>query len=252
MDREILKDNKELSYARMQYNLGMDYLTGNDVEKNYKKAVECFTKSAEKGFPMALNQLGKCYYKGLGIERNEQKAVECFIKATEQGNLDAYENLGKHYYCMAINNKDAKKQEQYYEKSLEYFLHVKQPSTSNIKNIIQCYKKIINLYEKENIKVEEILTNAFKFDSPEILLNVGEYFEYGYKVTINLKRALEFYKKATEYSKGINEAYYTMLYFCLKYKDEIENSDVVIQKYVNEIYEERKSDIFLRMPEENI
>ena len=121
-----------------------------------------------------------------------------------------------------------------------------------MEDIIQCYKRIINLYDNENIKAEEILTNAFEFESPEILLSVGKYFEYGYKVMINLKRAFEFYKKATEQSKGINEAYYTMLYFCIKYKDEIENSDAVIQKYVDEIYEERKSDIFLRKPEENI
>ena len=206
MGREILNDNKELSYARMQYNFGMDYLNGNEVERDYKKAVECFIKSAEKGFAMALNQLGKCYYEGLGIDRNEQKAIECFIKATEQENLDAYENLGKHYYYLAINNKDIEKQEQYYAKSLEYFKYVKRPSEEGIEIIIKCYKNIINNFEKEPNSIEILLISAFGFDSPKILLNIGKYFEYGYKVTKDLKRAFEFYKKATEQCKNTNEA----------------------------------------------
>ena len=108
-----LNDNREVSYAKMQYNLGMDYLNGSNAEQDYKKAIECFERAAEKGFSMALNQLGICYYKGLGTEKDEPKAVECFIKATEQGNLEAYENLGEYYYRLAIDSKDVKELEHY-------------------------------------------------------------------------------------------------------------------------------------------
>jgi uncharacterized protein len=56
------------------------YKNGYGVEKDYKKAVEWYIKSAEQGNPSAQNNLGFMYYNGYGVEKDYKKAVECLYQ----------------------------------------------------------------------------------------------------------------------------------------------------------------------------
>ena len=54
------------------------------VTKDYKKAVEWYTKSAEQGYARGQYSLGYMYHNGKGVTKDKAKAVECFTKAAEQ------------------------------------------------------------------------------------------------------------------------------------------------------------------------
>ena len=81
-------EDAEAGDPRAQYNLGVCYFTGKDVERyNLKVAVEWFTKSANQGYANAECFLGLCYTFGRRVTHNY---------ATEaQYNLGWFHETGK-------------------------------------------------------------------------------------------------------------------------------------------------------------
>ena len=71
------------------YNLGYCFDKGEGVEQNLAKAVEWYTKAAEKGNSSAMYNLGYCFQRGKGVEQNRTKAVEWYTKAQDAGNENA-------------------------------------------------------------------------------------------------------------------------------------------------------------------
>ena len=92
---------RQLSQAEAQFNRGSAYLTGEGVEKDAAKAIECFMKSAELGYPQAQFNLGLCYMNGTGVEQSDKDAAKWFKHAAEQGLKEAYFPLGICYYNLA-------------------------------------------------------------------------------------------------------------------------------------------------------
>lgn len=66
------------------------FCQGHGTEKNIPLAVELLKKSADQGFPQALNSLG---WYALEIEKNYTKAAEYFHQSHDLGNKDASYNL---------------------------------------------------------------------------------------------------------------------------------------------------------------
>ena len=58
-------------------NLGRYYHIGA-IEKDPKKAVECYEKSAKYSHVRAFNSLGFCYQNGFGVEKDLAKAVKYY------------------------------------------------------------------------------------------------------------------------------------------------------------------------------
>ena len=61
----------------------------DDTPQNYKKAVECLTFAAVRGWPEAQYILGNCYAEGLGVAKDSKKAMELYTEAAKQGNEEA-------------------------------------------------------------------------------------------------------------------------------------------------------------------
>lgn len=61
--------------------LGLLYVSGLCIPKNFEEAFHCFSKSAEQGFRPAIANLAVCYKKGAGTEVDHFKEVELFEKA---------------------------------------------------------------------------------------------------------------------------------------------------------------------------
>ena len=78
------------------------YQNGRGVTKDYKKAVEWYTKAAEQGNAQGQFNLGYMYRNGKGVTKDDKKAVEWYTKSAEQGNAHGQNNLGYMYengYC---------------------------------------------------------------------------------------------------------------------------------------------------------
>ncbi len=79
------------------HNLGVIFQFGSDDERafiNYEKAIEYYTKAAETDFPPSQCNLGFMYLVGLGVEMDAAKAVSLFIPAAEQNIPQALFHLG--------------------------------------------------------------------------------------------------------------------------------------------------------------
>ena len=66
------------------------------MEKNAEKAVEWYTRAAEKGCALAMCNLGMCYDDGYGVEKSAEKAVEWYTRAAELGEAAAMLYLGSY------------------------------------------------------------------------------------------------------------------------------------------------------------
>jgi TPR repeat protein len=80
-----------------QYQLGMMYLTGKEVNKDSKKALRYLQLAAEDDHTQAQLQLADLYLVGLEVQKDYFAAAKWFKKAAEQGNAEAQYNLGNLY-----------------------------------------------------------------------------------------------------------------------------------------------------------
>ncbi len=87
----------EQGIAEAQHNLGAMYHKGRGVFKDYKKAVNWYTKAAEQGITESQFNLGFMYQKGKGVIKNYKEAFNWYIKAAEHGNTNAQVGLAGMY-----------------------------------------------------------------------------------------------------------------------------------------------------------
>lgn len=77
--------------------LGLLYMLGQGVRRDFSKAVSLFRESADKGVASAQNALGFVYAHGQGVTKDLEQSVTGYRKAAEQGVPNAQLNLGIAY-----------------------------------------------------------------------------------------------------------------------------------------------------------
>ena len=70
----------------------------SERKKTGDRALEWFSKGAEKNEARCLTELGMAYENGNGVEENPQKAVEYMMKAAEQDYGYAQFKMGDYYF----------------------------------------------------------------------------------------------------------------------------------------------------------
>ena len=80
-----------------QYSLGLLYAKGQGVPQDYSQAARWYRKAAEQENAIAQFSLGNFYAAGLGVPQNDSQAVRWYRKAAEQGSIEAQFNLGLGY-----------------------------------------------------------------------------------------------------------------------------------------------------------
>lgn len=94
----------ELGNVKAQYFLGYEYVLSN----NYSAGAKWYQMAADKNDPDAQYGLAELYYKGKGVEKNRKKAIELYRKSAEQGNNDAKKFIEKFDEIQkVISNPDA-------------------------------------------------------------------------------------------------------------------------------------------------
>ncbi|CAG8444735.1 11736_t:CDS:2, partial [Acaulospora morrowiae] len=83
---------------KAQNSLGICYENGNGVEKQLRKAFECYSKSGEVYFVCGQYNVGRLYDSGKGVDRDTKKAFEWFSKSAEMGYEYGYLELGERFY----------------------------------------------------------------------------------------------------------------------------------------------------------
>ena len=94
---ESLTKSAEQGNIKAQLQLGIRNFIGLSMPQNYQQAVFWYHKAAEQGSSSAQLQLGGMYDDGMGIEQDYQQALTWYLKAAEQGNAVAQIKLGNMY-----------------------------------------------------------------------------------------------------------------------------------------------------------
>ena len=74
-------------------NLGLLYMYGKGVARDYAEARRLFEQGAALGEPSTMNGLGVMYSEGDGVPRDLRIARQWFEKAAALGNPEAKQNL---------------------------------------------------------------------------------------------------------------------------------------------------------------
>lgn len=88
----------ELGYHPAYCNLGVCYIKGNGVPKDFTKGFECFLKSADEyQYPPGQHNTAICYEKGVGTTKDISRAVIYERFSAEQGFVPAIYSLASYY-----------------------------------------------------------------------------------------------------------------------------------------------------------
>lgn len=86
---EELRQKAENGDSVAQTMLGVEYMKGDQVEKDLDKAIEWWEKAGEKGYAEAEYKLGVCYHFGFGIKKSHKLARYWYEKAANQQHKSA-------------------------------------------------------------------------------------------------------------------------------------------------------------------
>ena len=94
---DALRQAAERGEAWAQFSVGASYEQGEDVPRDYEKALQWYRKAAEQNYPPALRALGDMYYTGRGVGLDGAVAAQWYKKAAFGGDSDAQVTLGSLY-----------------------------------------------------------------------------------------------------------------------------------------------------------
>lgn len=129
------------SSINMYYGLGVMYLNGRGVEKDYEKSADAFEQGYRLGDPKCGNRLGRLYEQGRGRPKDLRKAHDLYLEASRKGLPEAFLYLGNMYSQNNGIGKDLQKSESYWIKAADL------GNKDAVKNLVQLYKS-----QKDNDK----------------------------------------------------------------------------------------------------
>lgn len=210
-----------------QCGLGILYLYGKGVEKDYAKAFKYFTASAEQGWSDAQLHLGIMHFSGKGVRRDYKMAVKYFNLASQGGHVlafyhlaqmhatgtgvlrnchtavELYKNVAERgsWSSMLMEAHQLYKEGSVDEALLKYtFLaelgyEVAQTNVAYILDQGECH-----LFDEQETYQRALLhwTRAAAQGSTVARLKMGDYHYYGYGTDIDYETAASHYRLATE------------------------------------------------------
>ena len=169
--------------------LGGLLLHGRLGEKDPGKAFDLFTKAAELGLPVAMNNIGLMFYEGNGVEQDYARAMEWFKKAAELGYPEAMYNIGWMFY-------KGNGVEQDYARAMEWFKKAAELGyPAAMYNIGWMFEKG-NGVGQDYARAMEWYKKAAELGLPEAMNSIGWMFEKGNGVEQDFDKAVEWYEKA--------------------------------------------------------
>ena len=112
----LLTKASKMHLLPAQHTLGLLYINGDGVQKDYDKARYWLERAALANHPMSLYDLGVMYRNGEGVDRDIQKAIVLYEKSATLRNQNAMRELVKIYKDLGMQER-----EEHWAKRLESF-----------------------------------------------------------------------------------------------------------------------------------
>ncbi len=97
MDIAEMKAKAEAGSTVARSMLGLSYLYGDDVPKDYAEALHWLTLASNDGASRPMLHLGLMYKQGLGVSVDMEKAFNLCKRSADRGEADAYIQVAKMY-----------------------------------------------------------------------------------------------------------------------------------------------------------
>jgi uncharacterized protein len=199
----------------MLYQLYTAGVTGSEVAKDDKKALDYLVKAAnEQSNPVAMSTLGARYFNGdqpaaggaTLVEKNPEKAMEMFTKAADQGNPAANRLLAEiHEEGLGGQKKDPKKALEFYSKAAngrDAAALFRMGVASELGWMDSESKEVLVQPNPKNAL--DLYRLAAQNGDVRALYNVGVYYEAGNVVDKDVEKAFALFRRAAE--SGVAEA----------------------------------------------
>ena len=178
--------------------MGNCYWFGRGVEKNDKKAFECYEEARKMGNSQGWIEVGDCYWNGRGVEKNYKKAFECYEEARKMGNSRGWITMGHCYWNGRGVEKNDKKAFEYYEEAR------KMGNSWGWITMGHCYWFGRGV-EKNDKKAFECFEEARKMGDSWGWIKVGNCYWTGRGVEKNDKKAFEYYEEARKMGRDVSK-----------------------------------------------
>jgi len=185
---EILKPLAEEGDSWSQYILSLMYESGQGVEKNQEESIKWLILAAESGVPKIQYDLGIRYFYGYGIEKNYSEAAKWWESSANAGIADSQYNLGLMYYRGIGISKDKNKARLLIEKAAQ------QEHDKAQHRIAMIYA----LDDEDFVTSLNWLEKSAQKNNVEAQYNLGVFYERGYGVPEDLKKAKEWFQLAAD------------------------------------------------------
>eukprot|EP01022_Parablepharisma_sp_SALTPOND_P020236 TRINITY_DN3627_c0_g1_i1.p1 TRINITY_DN3627_c0_g1~~TRINITY_DN3627_c0_g1_i1.p1 ORF type:complete len:706 (-),score=99.15 TRINITY_DN3627_c0_g1_i1:1812-3929(-) len=113
----------------------------HEPNRGMEDAVSYYERAAGEGHPEALTKLGYMHEQGIYYQKDIGRAIEYYTKAAQRGDFLAINYLGLHYYKMA-QSADESVRRKYYQKAAELFKKSKELGCARAANNLgMCYEQ---------------------------------------------------------------------------------------------------------------
>ncbi len=249
----LYNEGKDLGSAKCGYALGLMFRSGSGVEidedlanKFFEDNYQMLMIEATHDDPVSMHIMGTYYYYGFHVQRYIFTAIDWLLKAANKGYSDSQYMLGMIYETLGEDSNQTEKAIPFYEKAAAQDHPYAQYALAMIALTEEDYQKAEFYLEKAAIqqyalaayslakllherdskhplKAFEWFMIAAKQGHTEACYYVGNYYQYGKGVPINLDEAMNWYQKAA-LEKDKDALYHLALLLIRREQPDFENA----------------------------
>jgi len=210
---ELIKEaSNENGYGKTW--LGICYLKGYGVQKDETKAFNLFKEAKEAGELYGGFMLGQAYEVGWGTAEDDQMALRLYTRAAEEDYPEACWALGqKYFYGKGVEKNEAKAgllfekgamlgvdECKWWTKDLTYLRALAENKNPKAQQFLGTRLREGWFTKQNTNEGNEWLEKAFQNGDGKAAVILGESYEKGaYGKEKNLKKAVEYYEKGSQY-----------------------------------------------------
>ena len=194
IDLEALTTKAQAGDPQAQYDLGVAYDVGQEVNRDLEVAFGWFLKAANQGHAEAQFTTGQCYFYGDGITQDKALGAKWYYEAAVQDHTQAIYDLGECYFLGEGVERD-------HAESLKWFSKAAAQGEPGAKF------RIARILEKGDPSVRNPLQalegyqKSARGGDAHAEYMVGKFYEKGDVVPRDIARALQSYKTAAANSE---------------------------------------------------
>lgn len=186
---EWIKKAADQEEAYSMFLLGQLYEFGLFVKKDYKIAFKWYEKSAEKGDVNASFKIGCCYDDGIAVSPDVDVAMEWYNIAADKGHTGAMNAIGTLYHLGKNISPD-------YQKAMEWYRKAADGGNSKAMfNIALLYENGLGV-NRDNDRAMQWYLNSAEKGFTQAKIQIANKYYYGLGLNADFNKSIDWFRTA--------------------------------------------------------